>query len=124
MLAVLARLTLWKTKNKKSYFHGSMENRPDKTHCKPRVSHQVEACSRALFAQAQLEERKYSIGLRTREKKRDCLTLQVLILASLGMLTCLHALFHVQCYITFLVILIAKPFVVCMCRVITCDCAS
>jgi hypothetical protein len=76
MLTVLARLTLWKTKNKKSYFHGPVvlhtleHSRTDQIKCivnqlqPAHVSHLVQAYIPRLFAQAQLEETRYSVGLR------------------------------------------------------------
>jgi hypothetical protein len=74
MLAVLARLTLWKTKNKVllSWFSGTpytgtQRNRSAIMPNQPIigvVSQLVEAYGSSLFAQAQLEEPRYSVGLR------------------------------------------------------------
>jgi hypothetical protein len=57
---------------------------------------------------------------RRRKGERDCLMFQVLVLASLGLLTRLRALFPLEFCITFLTIIIVLR----VCRVATCDCAS
>jgi hypothetical protein len=89
MLAVLALLTLRETKNKKLYFcdlvvvHALEHSRTDQIKCivnqlqPAHVSHLVQATVLRLFAQAQLEETRYSVGMRG---EGDCMIFQAKML--------------------------------------------
>jgi hypothetical protein len=66
------------------------------------LSHRVEAYSRTLITQAQLEDKRLQNWLE--ESGRE------VMLASLVMLARMRALFHIGCCIIFLAILVRNPF--------------